>query len=648
MTGRAVPGAIDDARLVEALRTGDVIALSEVYDTFAPSLFDYCHGLLRDRVEAAGALRHCLFSAREHVTGLREPRRLRGWLYAIARKESLRRREDPTRSTGQEAPETGADEMSRQERGRLLERRELAHAALGALDGRQREMLDLAIRHGLPAPDLAKIFGTAPDETEAALGEARAALANGLRAAMVARRHSRECPGLSALLPQSWPPAPPQARALGEHVASCRVCAAQPVPDLPSDQVLGYMPIAAVPADLRLDILNAAASPGRAEARRAAAALSEPLDPDGWPTPYSARRSKRGRRARANDARPPVPAAQPLAAPVADAAPGAGWESPSETTREDLAPAQNWNTEATAPDGGRPAPDGGRHAADVIGSGAPDTTLTFDVVPGDAAATGQAPAGGLAQGRGPAGGGGRHSRDASSGNGDGDDGDQLTPRRSGRIPEDGDRWVAGELRSERGRKRAMLAGVGGVAAVAVLGASVAAFAGGGGGGGSSAAKGGHTATPSPSETVVEPSMTGAASPSGSPTLHPKKGSASPTRTPSEKPSSPTTSPTAHTHAPPPPVPHSPPPSHTPRPGTLSVAGCSIGLGRSCEITVTATGGSVTWRVVGVSNGLSASGGGTLSPGQSATVHVRRESMCLGSRTGQVAFSPSGVAAVSFC
>ncbi|MEV4259261.1 sigma-70 family RNA polymerase sigma factor, partial [Spirillospora sp. NPDC049652] len=193
MTGRAVPGGIDDARLVAALRTGDVIALSEVYDAFAPSLFDYCHGLLRDRVEAAGALRNCLFSAREHVTALGEPQRLRGWLYAIARKESLRRREDPTRSTGQEAPEAGADGMSAQERGRLLERRELAHAALGALDGRQREMLDLAVRHGLAAPDLGKVFGTSPDEADAALRQAHAALAHGLRAALVARRHSRDC-----------------------------------------------------------------------------------------------------------------------------------------------------------------------------------------------------------------------------------------------------------------------------------------------------------------------------------------------------------------------------------------------------------------------------------------------------------------------
>ncbi|RMI31119.1 hypothetical protein EBO15_42665, partial [Actinomadura harenae] len=414
--------------------------------------------------------------------------------------------------------------------------------------------------------------------------------------------------------PQSWPPTPPQAHALGGHVASCGVCAAQPVPDLSPDEVLGHLPVAAIPADLRLDVLNAAASPARAEARRSAAALSEPLDPDGWPTPYTPRRPKRGRRARPNAAEAPV-----------GAAPGDAGQTP------------NRNAEAPAPGpAGRPGPD-------VIGSGAPDTTLSFEAVPGDAPA-GRSPS----SGGGGGGGGGRHSRDASSGKGE--DGEDLKPRRSGRIPEDGDRWVAGELRSARGRKRAVLATAGSVAAVAVLGAAVAAFAGGGGGGAGPVAKGGNPATPSPSESVVEPPMKGAGTPSGTPTLHAKTGSSSPSRSPSATPTTTSSSPTPHTHTTtqPPRRTTPPPATHPPRPGTLSVAGCSIGLGDSCEITVTATGGSVTWRVVGVSRGLSASGSGTLSAGRSATVQVRRESMCWGSRTGQVAFSPSGTAAVSFC
>ncbi|MCP2334684.1 hypothetical protein [Actinomadura rupiterrae] len=741
MTGRAVPGASDDPRLVEALRTGDVIALSEVYDAFAPPLFDYCHGLLRDRVEAAGALRGCLFAAREHVTALREPERLRGWLYAIARKESLRRRDDPSRSTGQEAPEAGADEMSRQERGRLLERRELAHAALGALDGRQRELLDLAVRHGLPAPDLGKIFGLSPAEADAALADARAGLTDGLRAALVTRRHSRDCPELGAMLPKSWPPAPPEARTLSAHVASCRICSAHEVPDGPADQVLGYMPVAAIPADLRLDLLNGAASPGRAEARRSAAALVEPLDSDGWPTPYRpSRRQKRGRRGRANEpmqAAPAMPAWEASADPTWDDSPRPA-DAPAGSHADSYsAPGQDDHTRHSGPDvlagpggsapsslpengdvsalgnplaahghspvpgtgggfapsdpnaatgvgegsapgaplaghasnggpgmgegfapgdpragngqhasggipgaSGQAAPGGnGQHApgglagataaADGPSGSAPDTTLTFDVVPGTDE-TGRSGS----RGRGSSGG-GRHSRDA-------DDGDVLKPTRSGRIPEDGDRWVAGEMRAARGRKRALLAGTGGVAAVALIGVAAAAFAGGGGGSGH-VAKGGEPVSPKPSGSVVEPSMSAAGTPSGSPTLRAKK-TPSPSKSPTETPStsvSPTRSP-----APPPSHSHQPP--RPPRPGTLSVAGCAIGYGDGCTVTITATGGSVTWRVVGVSDGLSASGGGTLAAGQSARIQVSREAMCWGSRTGQVAFSPSGTAVVTYC
>ncbi|MFD0854211.1 hypothetical protein ACFQ07_18380, partial [Actinomadura adrarensis] len=60
MSAAPGPGQFDDPRLAEALRDGDVIALTEVYDTYAPFLYDYCHGLLRDRIEAAGALRNTM------------------------------------------------------------------------------------------------------------------------------------------------------------------------------------------------------------------------------------------------------------------------------------------------------------------------------------------------------------------------------------------------------------------------------------------------------------------------------------------------------------------------------------------------------------------------------------------------------------
>ncbi|GAA0248631.1 hypothetical protein GCM10009527_051410 [Actinomadura nitritigenes] len=286
MAGEPGSARNDDLRLADSLRAGDVIALTEVYDAYAPFLFDYCHGLLRDRVEAAGALRNCVISAREHVGRLGEPDRLRGWLYAIARKECMRRRDSPNRHHGQEAPEA-EDDLSAEQLARREERRLLAHSALAALSGRQREAIDLSVRHELDEVDLAGVFGIPLEETLELVERSRAGLDAAIRAALIAQNHWKNCPSVSALT-ESWPLAPQTAASLVRHVASCPVCAELETPPLPADRLLSVLPIAAIPADLRLDVLTAATAEDRAGNRRAIAAWTEPFDEYGWPLPYDA------------------------------------------------------------------------------------------------------------------------------------------------------------------------------------------------------------------------------------------------------------------------------------------------------------------------------------------------------------------------
>ncbi|WP_242904642.1 RNA polymerase sigma factor [Actinomadura terrae] len=284
MAGEPGPGQSDDIRLAEALRDGDVIALTEVYDTYAPFLYDYCHGLLRDRVEAAGALRNCVIAAREHVGRLNEPDRLRGWLYAIARKECMRRRDSPNRHTGQEAPEAD-DDLTDDQLARREERRLLAHSALAALTGRQREAIDLSVRHELDEVDLSGVFGMPLEETLRLVEESREDLAAALHAALIAQNHWKDCPSVSALT-ESWPLSPQTSASLVRHVGSCPVCGERDTPPLPPDRLLSVLPIAAIPADLRLDVLTAATAADRADNRRAIAAWTEPFDEYGWPLPY--------------------------------------------------------------------------------------------------------------------------------------------------------------------------------------------------------------------------------------------------------------------------------------------------------------------------------------------------------------------------
>ncbi|MFS2291767.1 MAG: hypothetical protein FWJ90_03555 [Actinomadura sp.] len=284
MAGVPGPAQHDGTRLADALRAGDVIALTEVYDAYAPRLYDYCHGLLRDRVEAAGALRNVIIAAREHVGRLTEPERLRGWLYAIARKECMRRRDSPNRHTGQEAPEAD-DGLSGERLALREERRMLAHSALAALNGRQREAIDLLVRHGLDEVDMAGIFGIPLEETFALVEKAGEDLAAALNAALIAQNHRHACETVASLA-ESWPLIPQAAASLVRHVPGCPVCGQLRTPQVSPARLLSVLPVAALPAELRLDVLTAATDEDRAGNRRAIAAWAEPFDEYGWPLPY--------------------------------------------------------------------------------------------------------------------------------------------------------------------------------------------------------------------------------------------------------------------------------------------------------------------------------------------------------------------------
>jgi RNA polymerase sigma factor (sigma-70 family) len=91
------------------------------------------------------------------------------------------------------------------------------------------------------------------------------------------------------------------------------------------------------------------------------------------------------------------------------------------------------------------------------------------------------------------------------------------------------------------------------------------------------------------------------------------------------------------------------PSPRPRPGTLTVTGCGdIGSGTSCDLTVTAVGGPVIWRVAGA-EGVTAAGSGRLLAGGQSSVHVTRPDCAPQEErgSGSVSFSPNGSAAVSW-
>jgi RNA polymerase sigma factor (sigma-70 family) len=227
MDGRpARPDARDDAQLVRAATGGDRGAFAAIYDRYADRLHDFCWGLLRDRDEAADATQDAFLVAAERLGQLRDPERLRPWLYAVARSQALRR----IRARSREAPEeemtdlpdptTGPEQAA--ERSDL---RQLVWSAAAGLSDRDRALLDLHLRHGLEGTELAQAMGIEPGHAYVLLSRLRDQVERSLGAFLVARLGRADCPDLSSML-SSWDGrfSPLVRKRVARHVDGCEVC----------------------------------------------------------------------------------------------------------------------------------------------------------------------------------------------------------------------------------------------------------------------------------------------------------------------------------------------------------------------------------------------------------------------------------------
>lgn len=288
-----------DERLAQSLWAGEMTALPEIYDAYAPRLFDYCHVLLRDQEAAASALHDSLIVVQERIEDLPDVRLFRGWLYAVTRRECLRRRANEDlpahRRLAAEADGFGGDDAIRQ----------LVHTALLVLDGAQREALDLSLRHELDSHELVEALSVLPHEASVRVAQARQDLDYAFTAVVVAATGRKECPSVAEMAGPIDEPLGPEAYGrLARHIANCRICSAHGNRKVATARLLDEMPTAAIPTDLRARVLNTAVAPELADLRYAIAMRAEPwADSEPEPEP----RWRRG----------PVPRLAPVTAAVA-------------------------------------------------------------------------------------------------------------------------------------------------------------------------------------------------------------------------------------------------------------------------------------------------------------------------------------------
>lgn len=268
-----MPETRTDAQLVTAYTAGDRGALADIYDRFAGGLYDTAAAMLRDRHEAADAMQDVFLIAAERMGQLREPERLKPWLYAILRNEVYRRSKKrgrmlPTDFSAMGSPEMAAPTAPDADGEALsaAELGELVRSAACGLDERDQLVLELSVRQGLQGSDLAAALGISAEQSYTLVHRMRERVEKSLGALVVARAGRRECKGLADVL-QGWNGEFTVLirKRVARHIENCETCERTRKKAAPI-ALLGAAPAFAAPIALRDHVLAKAGMPGAAPA----------------------------------------------------------------------------------------------------------------------------------------------------------------------------------------------------------------------------------------------------------------------------------------------------------------------------------------------------------------------------------------------
>jgi RNA polymerase sigma factor (sigma-70 family) len=291
---------MEDPEVVAAIVAGDPAGLAEAYDRYARPLYSYCRALLHEPADAADAVQDTFLVATAKLRDLRDPARLRPWLYAVARNECFRRlRAGKALSALDEVadiPATSADIGATAEQAELSQ---LIRAALGGLNPGDRDVIELSLVAELEGDELAAALGVSRNHAHALLSRARSQLERSLGALIVARTGRDACASLDSML-AGWDGRLTvlMRKRISRHIDDCDSCGERKRRELTPAMFAGAVPIAA----LSLKALPAVFSPGfrdqllRVLADRSPAGTAHrlsvanraaPFGPHGFPKPVS-------------------------------------------------------------------------------------------------------------------------------------------------------------------------------------------------------------------------------------------------------------------------------------------------------------------------------------------------------------------------
>jgi RNA polymerase sigma factor (sigma-70 family) len=282
---------MEDPEVVAAIVAGDPAGLAEAYDRYALPLYSYCRSLLREPADAADAVQDTFLVATAKLRDLRDPARLRPWLYAVARNECLRRlRAGSALSALEEAGDIPVQSAELGAEAERAEVQQLVRAAIDGLNPGERDVIELSLISELDNDELADALGVSRNHAHALLSRARSQLERSLGALVVARTGRAACAGLDAVL-AGWDGQLTvlMRKRISRHIEQCEVCGERKRRELTPALFAGAVPIAALLPGFREQVLKVLAdrSPAGLTHRLTVANRAGPFGPQGFPKPLS-------------------------------------------------------------------------------------------------------------------------------------------------------------------------------------------------------------------------------------------------------------------------------------------------------------------------------------------------------------------------
>jgi len=259
-----------DAVAVADWLAGDRSALAVIYDRYGQSLFDTAAAMTGDRNDASDMVQDVFVLAAERLAQLRDPSRLKPWLFAILRNEVYRRSRRRSRTTTTDfgdperdvmLPPTADHTAAVDDQIAHDDLAELVRGAARGLDQRDQLVLELSMRQGLSGDDLADALGVTAQQSYGLVHRMRERTERSLGAFCVARRGRRDCTELASIL-GNWDGefSVLLRKRVARHIDACSTCERSRKKYAPL-ALIGAAPAFAAPLELRDLIVSSTPAP---------------------------------------------------------------------------------------------------------------------------------------------------------------------------------------------------------------------------------------------------------------------------------------------------------------------------------------------------------------------------------------------------